>query len=103
MLYKGYVQSLLPNCLSNSDPRTDRFLGFFLDGPVLLLGSLPSTIDLNLIRLFLPQLTSSRKYASVLQRAEKCSLAALNEIKSVADFNFAILSLLQGWFLQYVM
>jgi len=54
-------------------------------------------------RLFLPQLTSSRKYASVLQRAEKCSLAALNEIKSVADFNFAILSLLQGWFLQYAM
>ena len=56
---------------------------------------------MSIKRLFLPQLTSSRKYASVLQRAEKCSLAALNEIKSVADFNFAILSLLQGWFFIY--
>ena len=91
-----------------SGPVLVQDFSIFLVRPVLGRGSLSSiklslSVDLNLIRLFLPQLTSSRKYASVLQRAEKCSMAALNEIKSVADFNFAILSLLQGWFLQYFM
>ena len=57
-----------------------------------------ASVVLNALqRLFLPQLTASAKYSKVLERARSCSSRALDEMKSVADFNLAVLSLIQGF------
>ena len=42
------------------------------------------------------KLTSSNRYTQILERAKNVTAGALNEMKATADFNYAVLSLLQG-------
>ena len=44
------------------------------------------------------KLTSSNRYTQILERAKSVTAGALNEMKATADFNYAVLSLLQGLF-----
>ena len=56
-----------------------------------------ASVVLNALqRLFLPQLTASAKYGKVLERAKRVQQRALDEIKDMVDFNFAVLSLIQA-------
>jgi len=54
-----------------------------------------STVLASVQRLFLPQLISSNKYTQVLERAKDVTRGALDEMKTTADFNYAVLALMQ--------
>ena len=48
------------------------------------------------------KLTSSNRYTQILERAKSVTAGALNEMKATADFNYAVLSLLQGLFFYFL-